>query len=52
LIDAQPSPDTVQGSDCKEGKEGDKSKEVAKDHKLVSTEIDPEITKAREHFAL
>ena len=53
LIDGQPSPDAVQGSGCKEGKEGDKSKEVAKDDKLVPTEIDPaETTKVREHFGL
>ncbi len=53
LIGGQPSPDAVQGSGCKEGKEGDKSKEVAKDDKLVPTEIDPaETAKAREHFGL
>jgi hypothetical protein len=53
LIDGQPSPDAVQGSGYKEGKEGGKSKEAAKDDKLVPTEIDPaETTRAREHFGL
>ncbi|HSJ63650.1 MAG TPA: hypothetical protein VK922_07035 [Gemmatimonadaceae bacterium] len=53
LIDGQPSPDPVQGSGCKEGKEGGKSREAAKDDKLVPTEIDlAETTRAREHFGL